>query len=131
MKIYFADSKLPELRELPRATRLLVVRRALARLHERSKFYYWLPTILCAVGVFPGSIAGSLLMPSLFPKRSTLDAEHMSNSLMVSMGSMVGMVIVSLALGYVGQEFQRRKFRPFLTDIIGQILKPSEELNSR
>ena len=115
MHIYFADSQIPELRDLPAAVRRVVVRRALGILRSQARLFYWLPTLLCVVGGVCGSLLGVALLSYFRQAPTAINGDWIFQSIMSSYS---GVGIGACTAGFIGLQLQRWKFRPFLGGII-------------
>jgi hypothetical protein len=128
MNIYLTLSHAPELRELPREVRRVVVSRALDNLRSRARLFYWLPNLLCLICGVGGPILLGGFVVRLF------DHFHLiPNSLNESpAGGLLNIPIAILTgsiAGFIGLQFQNWKLRPLLPKVIAnfisEVLRPA------
>lgn len=109
MSIYFTASQIPELRDLPKAARRVIVGHALGILRSRARLFYWLPTLLCAVGALGGVYLCGTLLPHSYHLPAKLDPSVFECYLGLGAG---------FATGFIGLQLQLWKLRPLLHSVI-------------
>jgi hypothetical protein len=125
MQFYCTESKIPELQPLSRASRRVVVLRALRLLRADSWFFYWLPVILCAIGASVGSLVGGMSALLLHPNPPTAVGNRMGQSIV---GSFCGTSIFAFSAGFIGLLIQRWKLRPYLRRVIEEQADADKQL---
>jgi hypothetical protein len=109
MHIYFTISQVPELRELPKEVRRIIICRAFRILRSRARFFYWLPNLLCLVGGF----GGSFLLARLLGHSHLIP---MSGNRMLDGGilEILSAIMMGWIAGSIGLQLQYWKLRPLL-----------------
>jgi hypothetical protein len=117
MRIYFSDSRMPELAALPPDVARAVLRRALDQMGSESKLMSWLPTILCGLGCPFGSYAGAWLGCVLSIAVLPLGPGQ------TSVLCIPGMVVGGFVAGFIGKQIQASRLRACIRRTIDDCVK--------
>jgi hypothetical protein len=115
MRVYLTDSQVPEVRALPAAVRRLVIRRALGIMRSRARLFCWLPTLLCVIGGFSGSLLGGPLLDHFHQAPAFINVDWTTQCMIWSYS---GVAIGAFTAGFIGLQLQRWKLRAYLGSVI-------------
>jgi hypothetical protein len=111
MKIYFTESRIPELKPLPVPLRRVTMVRALETMRCQRRLFYWLPALLCALGGVSGAFIGAALLSFFYAAPPALNGDWITNS---ACWSYAGVGVGAFSAGFLGLMLQRWKLRPYL-----------------